>query len=143
MPHPDALPTRYSSNALLPTPASPRNTSTRLGPARTLATNSSNAAHSSRRPSSDDMRSTLSLQPWSLPGGTGLNDFGPGAGDGRSAGVPGYRRLGTAGSRSTRLSEVRGSRLVVAEGAETQHQHPGEDQEEAGAVGCVDRFIDE
>ena len=30
--------TRYSSSALLPTPASPRSTSARLGPARTLAT---------------------------------------------------------------------------------------------------------
>ncbi len=38
MPHPDACCTRYSSNALLPTPASPRSTSARLGPARTLAT---------------------------------------------------------------------------------------------------------
>ena len=38
MPHPDACCTRYSNNALLPTPASPRSTSARLGPARTLAT---------------------------------------------------------------------------------------------------------
>ena len=36
--HPDACCTRYSSSALLPTPASPRNTSARLGPERTLAT---------------------------------------------------------------------------------------------------------
>ena len=38
--HPDARRTRYSSSALLPTPASPRSTSARLGPARTLATSS-------------------------------------------------------------------------------------------------------
>ena len=37
MPHPDACATRYSNNALLPTPASPRSTSARLVPPRTLA----------------------------------------------------------------------------------------------------------
>lgn len=36
--HPDACCSRYSNNALLPTPGSPRSTSARLGPARTLAT---------------------------------------------------------------------------------------------------------
>ena len=50
--HPDACCIRYSSSALLPTPASPRSTSARLGPVRTLATSSSSAAHSLRRPSS-------------------------------------------------------------------------------------------
>src|SRR4029453_12486544 len=49
---PAARCTRYSSNAVLPTPASPWRTSTRLLLARTLATSRSKAAHSLRRPRS-------------------------------------------------------------------------------------------
>ena len=45
---------RYSSRALLPTPASPRSTTTRLWPASASRSRPSSAAHSPARPSSRD-----------------------------------------------------------------------------------------
>ena len=50
MRHPDARSERYSSNAVLPTPGSPRRTSTRLSPALARATRRSSAAHSALLP---------------------------------------------------------------------------------------------
>ena len=50
--HPDAASRRYSSSAVLPTPASPRITRARLSPMRTASTRSSRTWHSAARPSS-------------------------------------------------------------------------------------------
>ena len=48
--HPAARPARWSSSAVLPTPASPRSTRTRLCPARMEPTRRSNVSHSARLP---------------------------------------------------------------------------------------------
>src|SRR5262249_49251638 len=61
MAHPDACCTKYSNNALLPTPASPRTTSAPLRPARTLTTSSSSKAHSLRRPSSPPAETDIDI----------------------------------------------------------------------------------
>src|SRR5262245_4167034 len=52
MTQPRACSSRYASSALLPAPGSPRRTSARLGPSRTLANSWSRAARSRRRPRS-------------------------------------------------------------------------------------------
>src|SRR5262249_20848177 len=51
--HPSALPARYSSSAVLPTPASPHITSTVLRPPRTCSSNSSSTVHSRHLPRND------------------------------------------------------------------------------------------
>src|SRR5690242_19432912 len=48
--HPDAVAARYSSNEVLPIPASPRSTSTWLRRARTLSSTRSSVPHSLARP---------------------------------------------------------------------------------------------
>jgi hypothetical protein len=55
-PAPGGCPARYSSSAVLPTPASPCTTSARLSPARTASTSRSNTPHSARRPVSPPVR---------------------------------------------------------------------------------------
>src|SRR5436190_23860895 len=61
MRQPDARPNRYSNKADLPTPASPRTTSTELWPVRTVATTRSSASHSLRLPRSSRPASMLGI----------------------------------------------------------------------------------
>jgi hypothetical protein len=69
--HPVACSTAYSSKAVLPTPGSPRTTSTPLRPARTAPSSRSSAAHSGPRPSSTTCRryTTATRRDPRLPGG--------------------------------------------------------------------------
>src|SRR5215218_2630508 len=87
MRHPDARARRCSNSADLPTPGSPRTTSTRLWPARTPSSKRSSVSHSLRRPRRRGRGSPLDMAAAERTGGLAAWQLSRPARAGRAAGV--------------------------------------------------------